>query len=116
MNKNLIKKLADASYSKNEIDSKKVNRISKSLKRAELKVYINSLKIIKAKKTVSVSIPSEEGISEMRKYFSEIYPGKKISFNLDQTLISGIKVEDYDNVYELSIKGFLEKAVKNTND
>ena len=52
----------------------------------------------------------------MRKYFSEIYPGKKISFNLDQTLISGIKVEDYDNVYELSIKGFLEKAVKNTND
>ena len=116
MNKSLIKKLAHASYTKGAIDPKKVNRITKSLKREDLKVYIKNLKTTESKKTVTVSIPSEDGIRDIKNYFSKIYPGKKIVFTIDQSLITGIKVVDYDNVYELSLRGFLEQAVKNTND
>lgn len=117
MKKVLIKKLADESFNKNNLDEKKVARIAKALKREDLKVYIKDLKNIEAKNTVKVTIPASRGISEMKAYFSKIYPNKKIVVQVDDSLLTGIKVVDYDNVYELSLKGLLESAIKEyTND
>lgn len=116
MKKNFIKRLAEESYTKNSLDHDKIEKITKNLKREDLKLYIKNLKIIDSKRTVRVSLPSEEGIKEIKEQFSRIYPDKKIIFAIDPSLLTGIKVIDYDNEYELSLKGFLESSIKTTND
>ena len=116
MKKNLIKKLANASYTKNKLDEKKVARVAKKLKNEDLKVYIKDLKTLEAKKTVTVTLPSDESLREIEAHLSRIYPDKKLVFSIDPSLLSGIKVVDYDNEYELSLKGFLEGSVTTTND
>ncbi len=117
MRRNIIKKLAEGSFKKNEIDNKTVMKIAKVLKRTDLKVYIKDLKKMDAKNTVTVTVPSLKGATDMKKYFSKLYPEKKVVFKIDETLLTGIKVVDYDNVYELSLKGFLEHSLRGaTND
>ncbi len=116
MKKNLIKKLAEESYTKNDLDHDKIEKIAKNLKREDLKVYIKSLKALDSRKTVTVTLPSEEGIREIKDQFTKLYPDKKIIFAIDPTLLTGIKVVDFDNEYELSLKGFLESSIKTTND
>jgi F0F1-type ATP synthase delta subunit len=117
MKKSVIKKLALESYSKNELDRDKIAKITKNLKREDLRVYIKDLKILEAKKTVTITLPSEDGLREIQNHFTKIYPDKKLIFAIDPSLLTGIKVVDYDNEYELSLKGFLESSVKaKTND
>ena len=116
MKKNLIKKLAAASYTNNKLDNTKINKISKNLKREDLKVFIKDLKTIESKKTVTVTLPSDDSISLVKNNFTRLYPDKKIVFSIDPSLLSGIRVVDYDNEYELSLKGFLENSIKTTND
>ncbi len=116
MKKNLIKKLAEQSYTKNALDSGKITTISKKLKREELKVYIKNLKTLESKKTVSITLPSDEGINEIKSHFGRIYPDKRIVFAIDPSLLTGIRVVDFDNEYELSLRNFLEGSVTHTND
>jgi hypothetical protein len=116
MKKNLIKKLAEESYTKNTLDSGKILQVSKKLKREELKFYIKSLKNIESKRTVTVTLPSEEGASEIKAHLSKIYPNKRLVFGIDPTLLTGIRVVDFDNEYELSLKNFLEGSLSTTND
>ena len=112
MKRQTIKKLASASFVKNGLDSRNVSRVTKILKREDLKIYIKDLKNIEAKRSVLVTLPSASGINEIKSHFSKIYPGKRIVFNVDESLLSGIKVVDYDNVYELSLRGLLENSLK----
>ncbi len=117
MRRNIIKKLAEESFTKNKLDEKTVMKVAKVLKREDLKVYIKDLKNMDAKKTVTVTIPASRGVGDMKKYFDRIYPGKRIVFKVDESLLTGIKVVDYDNVYELSLKGLLEHSLRGaTND
>ena len=116
MNKTNIKKMAIASYTNNELDKNKVEFVAKNVKKADLKVYIKNLKTIETKKTVRIYVPNENGILEIKNYFTKIYPGRKLVFDTDESLISGIRVIDYDNVYELSLKNFIEQAIKNYYD
>lgn len=117
MNKKIIKKLAKTSYSSKNLNKKRVMRIVNALKREDLKTYIRDLKQMEAKNTVTVTLPSDEGLGEIKNLLSKLYPGKKIVVNLDESMLTGIKVVDYDNVYELSLKNFLQHAVReSTND
>ena len=112
MKKNFVRKLAQASYTGNSLDGNKVQKISKYLKRASLKIYIKDLRTIEAKKTVFLSVPGEEGLEEVKKYLSNVYPDKKIVVNIDPALLTGIRVVDYDNIYELSLRSFPESAIR----
>lgn len=116
MKKNFIKKLAEESYSKNTLDHDKIERIAKNLKREDLKIYIKNLKILEAKNKVTVTIPSEEGMNQIKDQLTRIYPDKKIMFAIDPSLLSGIRVVDYDNEYELSLRSFLQGSIITTND
>lgn len=116
MKKNIIKKLAIASYTKNNLDDRKVNKVSKMLKNNDLRVYIKDLKTIESKKIISVTLPNSESTATIKNHFSRLYPNKRIVFSVDPTLLSGIKVVDYDNEYELSLKGLLEGGFRQTND
>ena len=116
MKKNTIKKLAEYSYTKNGLDRDKIAKITKKLKREDLKVYIKDLKTIEAKKTVTITLPSDDGVREIKDHFTKIYPDKRLIFAIDPSLLSGVRIVDYDNEYELSLKGFLENSVRTTND
>ncbi|EKD87018.1 MAG: hypothetical protein ACD_37C00072G0002 [uncultured bacterium] len=115
--RNLIKKLAIQSYSNNNLNKKTTIEIAKSLKRSDLKVYVKKLKTLEAKKTIRVTIPDKIGLDKKKRFFSKIYPDQRIVFDIDPTLLTGIKVTDFDNEYELSLRGMLEHALKgNRND
>lgn len=114
MKKNLIKKLAELSYSRDHLDSDRVAKIAGLLKREDLKVYIKNLKTTEARKTVIITLPNDKGLREIKNYFTELYSNKRLVFKLDESLLTGIKIVDYDNVYELSLKSFLENSLKGT--
>lgn len=116
MKKSEIKKLAKISYTNNKLDNKKVDKISKYLKNKDLRTYIKNLKITESKKTVNVTLPNRDSVSLINSHLTKIYPDKRIMFSIDPTMLSGIKVVDYDNEYELSLKSFLEGGISTTND
>jgi len=112
----MIKKLAKASYTKDKLDEIKVNKIAKNLKNKDLKVYVKDIKTLESKKTVTVTLPSDDSLKEIRNHFIKIYPDKKLVFAIDPALLTGLRVVDYDNEYELSLRGFLEGSINTTND
>lgn len=116
MKKDSVKLLAKDTFIKGRIDDKRAIKIASLLKRDDLKVYIKSLKDINARKTVFISVPSEDNIPSLIKEFERLFPNKKISIDLDPTLMAGIRIIDYDNVYELSLKDILEKGMMRKND
>lgn len=116
MKKQVIKKLADKSYSKGKLSEETVKTISGKLKRDDLKLYIKELKTLESKQSLLVTLPTEDGMEEVKRQLIKLYPDKKIVFGVDPTLIAGVRIEDYDNLYELSLKGFLEGAITKRND
>ncbi len=116
MKKNLIKKLADKSYSRGNLDVGKISKIASILKRDELKVYIRSIKTLEAKKTVVVTVSNESDTDELKNHFVKLFPNKKITIQVDESLLSGIRIVDYDNVYELSLKDILEHGILGGKD
>lgn len=112
MKRHFLIKLAEKVINGNELETKKSLLIAKTLKREDLKLFIKYLKVSNALRSIKVSLPNQEGLSEVKNSLARIYPGKKIVITIDPTLLTGIRVEDYDNVYELSLKNFLEQAVK----
>lgn len=116
MKRKIIKKLAENSFTKENVDEKKVKKFENYFSRADLKVYIKDLKSIRSDKIVKVTVANEDGIKELDKYFKRIYPNKKIVVSIDEDLINGVRVEEQNNEYEFSIKSFMEEAYKVTND
>ena len=57
MNKVTLRKLAIASYEKNELSWKKISKIIMHLKKTELKHYIKLLKLLEKQKTISIVLP-----------------------------------------------------------
>ncbi|MCL6096812.1 MAG: hypothetical protein M1444_04005 [Patescibacteria group bacterium] len=115
MTRKLIKKLALASYSKNKLDSKKVNKIVKLLNRKELKTYIKTVKNYESARTVTFLTPrasrGDEYVSELRKMF----PGKRILVKQDDSLIAGIRIVDNDTIYDFNIRNTLQNLVSYIN-
>ena len=106
--KNQIREL----YYEHGYSKSKIEKVTKHLKRSEVKEYIRDLKAIENKRTVTITIPQDQGISEIKQMFTRIYPNKKIIVKIDPELITGIKVADYDNEYELSLQGMLEDSIE----
>ncbi|MCL4418554.1 F0F1 ATP synthase subunit delta [Patescibacteria group bacterium] len=106
--------LAKRSFTKNNIDYKKVKSITRLLKRSELKKYIKILKSIEKKNTVYFSLPveSKDKISkDTLEYLKKIFPQKNIEYVFDPSLMAGIRILDNDLVYDFSIKNSLKNLV-----
>ncbi len=106
-----IKKLALASYTRNVLDSKKVNRISRMLTRSELKIYLKMLRMVEKSKTLIVFLPNLSYISLLTKKIKQLFPNKKILFKKDESLITGVKIVNNDNVYDFNLRNRLENLV-----
>lgn len=115
MTKKQIRKLTAASFNKNNLDIKLVNRITKDLSRNELRTYIKILKENAKTKTVILVIPKIVNKSITLKEMKKLFPGKNIQFKEDKSLIGGIKIIDGDIIYESNIKNRLDNLVSFIN-
>lgn len=105
-----VKKLAAASYKNGILNQGLVERIIKLLKPKEIKQYIKTLKNIENKNTVLVTFADKEVMKEIpvMTVINKLFKGR-IKINEDKALIAGIKIVDYDMVYDLSLKEKIEK-------
>lgn len=118
MTRKYIKKLSLASYTKNELDSKKVKRIAGFLTRNNLKQYIKELKLLENQKTITILTPSvgKTAQNNIKKKFAKIYADKKIIIEDDPSLLLGVKVVDNDLIYDLSLKNTLDNLTMHINE
>lgn len=106
--------LAKKSFTKNNIDYKKVKSIARLLKRSELKKYVKILKSIEKKNTVYFSLPvgNRDKISkDTLEYLKRLFPQKNIEYVFDPSLMAGIKILDNDLVYDFSIKNTFKDLI-----
>jgi hypothetical protein len=110
-----IKNLARASYTGKILDLKKINRIAKLLSRAELKRYIRFLKSLEKSKTITVVMSNLYVKTGLEKELKQIFPGKRLEFIKDESLIAGLKLIDNDNIYDFNLKNTFENLVSYIN-
>jgi hypothetical protein len=115
MTKKIINKLALASYTNNKLDSKKVNKIVKHLKRKELKAYIKFIKNYEKSRSVVLLTPASSKNTNYIKELKKIFPDKKILLERDDSLIAGIRIIDNDTIYDFNIKNTLQNLVSYIN-
>ncbi len=101
--KNKLKKLIAYSYKDGQLDEAAVATIANHLSRAELKYYIHLLKQEENKKQVFVSAARPLQDKE-QKMIANLFPEKKIMFQQDSEMISGIRIVAKDMEYEMSLK------------
>jgi len=117
VNKKTVKILARKSLKGDLVDEIKVKKLYPLLKREELKAYLRELKELVDKNTVYITLPSDEELSnDARKIFSKNFPGKNVKVSLDPSLIGGVRIKNYDMIYELSIRDQLEEALKSITE
>lgn len=108
-----IKFLSTKSFTRNELDSKKVKIFTAKMKRRDLRNYIREIKAIDEKNKITVIIPA---LKDFKKNDIAIllkrYKDKKIIYREDPNLLVGIKVIDNDLIYDFNLKNSLENLVE----
>lgn len=111
MTKKQIKKLINASYIKNSLNSARVNRIARQLTRAELKLFIKLLKNYEKSKTITLFVSNISEANEIIKQIKKIYSDKNVVIKEDKSLIAGVRLVDNDTIYDANIKNSLDEIV-----
>ncbi|MEK7092114.1 MAG: F0F1 ATP synthase subunit delta [Patescibacteria group bacterium] len=104
MTKAYLKKLVELTYDKKQqINQAHAETIASLLKRADLKKYLNTLKRVETKRTVTISsaVPLS---SQQEQDFAKEFLDKTIQYRVDPTLMVGIEVTDNDIVYNNNLK------------
>lgn len=113
-----IKTLAEASFTDNEIDEKRVNMIAAKLKRKDLRTYIKALRLVQQQHTVTVEMPT--AVDESAQQDLQLrFPDKKIIYSINKDILAGMRIIDNDLLYDFSLQNKIDKAVKHlyeTND
>ncbi len=113
--KHIISQLVMASYTKGSLDPEKVDKIATFLNRKMLKLYIKALKSREIQDSIFVDAPFAIA-NTCEIMFEDLYPDKKIIYNTDESLVSGVKITNGDLIYEMSIKNALEKILEKVKE
>jgi|SRR5579872_6503550 len=108
MTKKYIHQLVEASYAKDTLDSKTVEKIASLLSRADLKKYIRGLKLSEKARTLSLVLVNKNF------YNKSLVKGvsKHIEVVEDPSLLLGAKIIDNDMVYDMSLKNKLDAFIQ----
>ncbi len=110
MNRKKILALIDLSYTKGVLDKEKTLTIASILSRKELKDYIRKLKDFENQKKVIVTTPVEVSEQE-KKTLSKNFEKKNLEFLIDPDILGGIKIQENDIIYEVSLKKTLDDMI-----
>ena len=118
MTKKQIKKLADFSFIKNNLDLKSVKKFVGKMKRSELREYLKYLKTKIAEKNIYVFAPNLENLDkiQLQKDFSKLFPNKKIVYKEDPELLLGLKVIDNDRIFDFNLKNSFDSMTNYIKD
>lgn len=112
----LIKKLAISCFKKGILDEIKVLKIAKYLNKKQLRTFIKTLKLIDQQNTVTVFVSNTKFDTSLKKHVKEIFKGKKIVVKEEKELIAGIRIADFDNIYEFNLKNTITNIVNYINE
>ena len=115
MTKKLLQQLVLASYTGKNLNAKRVDEISNSLDKQDLKAYIRALKLMEQQKKVIVVMPKKSVYNTRRKTLENLFPEKEFIFEEDPSLLLGMRLIDNDMVYEMSLKERLESILDEVN-
>ena len=107
MDKRQIKQLVKASITNNTIDQEKVERIVALLTRSELKLYIHGLKNWIRQHTVVIEVP--RGTSAISDTLKKQFEGKEVVMKETPSLLLGIRIQEGDDIYEVSLSNTLKQ-------
>lgn len=108
MKKEEIELLALKSYTKGKLDLKKVNKFTITMKRKEIRMYIDFLKRIEAQDTVIIEVSDMESFSkELFGKIRKLYPEKKIIARENKELMAGIRITNNDLIYDFNFENVL---------
>jgi hypothetical protein len=110
MNTKIIKQLAMQSFTNGQLDEGKLQKIWKRLARSEQRVYLKFLKIVSSRNSVKITVASKLD-KESQNTLKKIFKNKKIEITQDNELLAGIKIQDYDTIYDLNLKNSLNSMV-----
>ena len=110
MNKKQIKQLILESYKNDTLDPERVDEIVNILDRKELKEYIKVLKNWENKKSVVITMPYPPKNEDKYKFLT-LFPDKKIVYNIDPSLLVGVKIKNDDLITEINLKDTLRNIV-----
>lgn len=106
-----IQLLVEGSYTKDQLDEKKVEKIAKLLKRKDLKAYIRGLKLADKKHKVYIAMPTKSVYNTERKRLEEVFDKKELIFEESPALLLGMKILDEDTEYDMSLQNQLTQMV-----
>src|SRR3989338_695165 len=106
-----IKKLAEQSFTNENLDIKKIKRIIGLLGKKQLKIYIKFLKKLENERLVWVFTPMDKVEDKITGKIKNMFPNKKIEYVTDPSLIAGLRVIDNDMVYEFNLKDSLDNLI-----
>ncbi len=112
MIKKHIEQLILQSYTGDNLDIKKVERLIAGISRRDLKMYIRALKNWENKRSIEIQMP-DNGYQKNIKIdmIKKLFPNKKVKYSLNPSLISGIKIINQDTIYDFNLKNTLEDII-----
>lgn len=111
MTRKQLKELISKSYTRARLDPEKVDAIANALSRQDLKDYIKAIKLQEKKKNVLVALPYLPSDEEKKK-IQDMYPGKSVVYDIDPSLMIGLRINDNDTVIDYSVKSTLEHLLE----
>lgn len=115
MKKQLEDLLLQASYKNGELDDDTVKKIADKLNRNMLKMYISMLKKEEKKKIVFVTTPKPMHAAD-RDRIKTLFPKKKLIEEVDPQMISGIKIVENDEAYDLDLNKTFHDIIRFVNN
>jgi len=114
MNRQTLKQLVIESYSDGTLDAQKVNKIADLLTKKELQLYITALKNWEKANKLIIEVPSDGGLDLQA--LRDAFPDKKIVINTDPSLLLGMRIQNNDDIYEMSLKNSLDKITEHITE
>ncbi len=114
MNRQTLKQLVIESNSYGELDAAKVNKIADLLTKKELKLYIKALKNWERQTKIFIDVPNDSGLNVDD--LNDLFPNKKMVVSIDPTLLLGMRLQDNDDVFEMSLKHTLDKITEHITE
>lgn len=113
MTKKQIDKLVLESFTGNNLNLKKVEKVALQISRKDLKSYIRALKDWQRRNSIDIIATNEKYKKNLNhEMVKKIFPKKKIIYSIDPTLITGMRIVDADMVYDFNLKNTLENIVE----
>lgn len=111
MNKDLLRKLAELTMANGVVDEKVQNFVLTKLSKKDTKIYLFHFKNVFKKSQVYVTMTDEPEKNTVE-YFAKLFKGKGINFLIDRSLGAGISLKFDDNIINISVKSFIEQAIR----